>query len=241
MKIVIKKINPRKYEGGGVEINPTHTRYFFVEDGVELTRRVKECICSTLSPIFPMLGILYQIAIDCANIVELGIGYGKSMEVMLMGLHHGKKNGHLYSVDGGNIHTQASVDKITKDQSLNEHFTWVKNDFFELPDKWLKNREADLTVCDFNPERIRPQEVYTEIYPDEPIYYNSKNPRNYTILMDKMLTMLRIGGLIVMRWYTGDFSIVDGLEKSGKVKVVYKYISPNQHGIPHTYVIRKLK
>ena len=241
MKVVIKKINPKQYHGGGVSINQTHTRYFFIEDGVELTARVKECICSSLSPIFPMLAILYQIGFNCDRIVELGIGYGKSTEVMLLALYHGKRNGHLYSVDGGNIHTQRTIDRIAKDPTLNRHFTWVKSDFFELSDGWLESHNADLAVCDFNPERIRPQEVYSEIYPGEPIYYDSKAPRNYEILMDRMLTMLRVGGLIVMRWYSGDFSVADNLAKKGIVEVVYRYISPNQHDIPHMYIFRRLR
>jgi len=197
-----------------------HDHYWMLDENIEVPPRVLEFTIETLSSAYSLYPLLYQLATKAESIIELGIGWGKSTNSMLWGLKNGKQ-GHLWSIDCGNIHTDEAVAKI-KSLDIAKYFTWVKKDFFTIPDEWFKEHKTDLVFIDFNPKRLRPEFVYKSIYPEEPHLDRKNIKRDCRIMMDKLLLSMKRDGLLVMKPYCCDTDVYK-MAKEGLIEIVFEY------------------
>jgi len=94
--------------------------------------------------------LCYLEAKKVERVLELGVCSGDSTKALLRGLRDGKQ-GHLWSIDWGNIYTAKAVREI-RQMGLIKYFTWVKKDFFKIPDEWFKFHPMDLIFVDYDDE-----------------------------------------------------------------------------------------
>lgn len=119
---------------------------------MELPKEVQEII-DKHPIVYPFLPRLYFEAKQVKRILELGINVGNSTKTILYANRDG--NGHLWSIDWGvdattpyyKNFTEETVNQIKK-LGLDSHFTWVKRDFFNIPEEWFKNNSFDLIWVD---------------------------------------------------------------------------------------------
>ena len=119
------------------------------------------------------LALLYQEAKKAQSILELGIWQGRSTLCLLLGLRNGNQ-GSLYSIDDcRHGYTEETVAYI-KRRGFSPYFTWIKKDFFDIPEDWFRNHQMDLVVIDF----------------DE---------ADYNVVVDRCLLSLKEGGKLYLR------------------------------------------
>lgn len=215
MKLIKKEI-PSDFKSEGERSTKPHY-YWIIDENIEIPHRILGYVIETNSSAHTLYPLLYQLATKSKKVLELGIGPAKSSIAILDGL----KDGFLWSIDWGNVQTRDGVEKIKK-LGLDKNFTWIRKDFFSIPDKWFKNHKVDLIFVDFNPERLRPQSVYKEIYRGEPYPDKKKHPRNCRIMIEKLLLTMKQGSLLVMRTYKC-FNVTHKLAEEGKINILWEH------------------
>lgn len=122
----------------------------------EIPDYIQEIIEDSRHNGYPIIERLYLEAKKDKKILEMGINTGRSTRAILYGCRDGNQ-GHLWSIDWGliwdgsepNLCTFNTIKTIER-LGLSKYHTWVKKNFYEIPDEWFKNNRMDVILVDFD-------------------------------------------------------------------------------------------